>query len=67
MATITISEEKFDKILADVELLIEDVSSLLNQDEIAKKRMQEIKTNPSIAKSEKELNTYLKKRGIKIE
>ena len=67
MANITISEEKLNKVLADVENLIEDVSSLLDQDEIAKKRMAEIKTNPSIGKSENELDDYLKKRGVKID
>ena len=67
MATITISEEKFNKVLADVENLIEDVSALLDQDEIAKQRMAELKKNPSIGKSERELDDYLKKRGVKIE
>ena len=66
MTTITISEEKFNKVIADVEKLIEDVSSLLDQDEIAKKRMAEIKTDPSIGKSEKELDNYLKRRGVKV-
>lgn len=67
MANITISEEKLNKVLADVENLIEDVSSLLDQDEIAKKRMAEIKANPPIGKSENELDDYLKKRGVKID
>ncbi|MBI2660604.1 hypothetical protein HYX07_05570 [Candidatus Woesearchaeota archaeon] len=66
MATITVSEEKFNKVLADVEALIEDVSSLFDQDEIAKKRIAEIKSNPSIGKSEKELDDYLTKRGINV-
>ena len=42
MATITVSEEKLNKVLADVETLIEDVSSLVDQDEIARKRIDEI-------------------------
>ena len=66
MAQITISEEKFNKVLADVEALIEDVTALFDQDEIAKKRMGEIKANPSIGKSEKELDEYLRKRGVKV-
>lgn len=66
MANITLSEEKFNKVLADVETLIEDVSSLIDQDEIAKKRMAEAKALPSIGKSEKELDDYLKKRGVKV-
>ncbi len=67
MTTITVSEEKFNKVLADVELLIEDVASLFDQDEIARKRIAEIEVDPSIGRSEKELDEYLRKRGLKIE
>ena len=67
MGNITISEEKFNKVLSDVETLIEDVSSLFDQDEIAKKRIAEIKSNTSIGKSEKELDSYLKQRGVKVD
>lgn len=66
MTTITVSEEKFNRVLSDVEVLIEDVASLFDQDEIAKKRLVEVKLSPSMGKSEKELDTYLKKRGVKI-
>ena len=67
MGNITVSEEKFNKVLSDVETLIEDVSSLFDQDEIARKRIAEIKANSSIGKSEKELDAYLKKRGVKVD
>ncbi len=67
MTTITVSEDKFNKVLADVELLIGDVASLFDQDEIARKRIAEIEDNPSIGRSEKELDEYLRKRGLKIE
>jgi len=67
MTTITIPQEKLDKVLTDVEILIEDVSSLFNQDKIVKQRLAEIKSNPSIGKSEAELDLYLKKRGVKID
>lgn len=67
MAPITISQDKFNKVLQDVEVLIEDVASLYDQDEIAGKRLDEIKANPSLGKSEKDLDDYLKKRGVKIE
>lgn len=66
MADITVPKEKFDKVLADVENLIDDVASLLDQDDIARKRREEIKDKPSIGKSEKELDDYIKKRGVKI-
>ena len=62
-----ISEEKLSKVLHDVETLIIDVSELVDQDLIAERRLAEIKQNPSIGKSEKELDEYLKKRGVKIE
>ncbi len=67
MTTITLSEEKFNKVIADVENLIEDIAELFDQDETAKKRLAEIKANPSIGKSEKELDDYLKKRGVKVD
>ncbi len=67
MANISVSEEKFNKVLADVEALIEDVSDLLDQDEVAKKRMVDIEENPLIGKSEKELDDYLKQRGVKVD
>ncbi len=64
MKTITISEKKFSKVLDDVETLIGDVASLFDQDEITKRRLAEIKSHPSIGKSEKELDDYLRKRGV---
>jgi hypothetical protein len=66
MATIAVSEDKLNKVLADVETLIEDVASLVNQDDVAKKRLNEIQVDPSIGKSEQELDDYLKKRGVEI-
>lgn len=66
MVTVTIPEHKLHKVLEDVEVLIEDVASLLDQNKIAKARLAEIKANPSIGKSEKELDDYLKKRGVKL-
>lgn len=39
----------------------------LSDDEIAKKRINEIKANHSIGKSEEELDECLKKRGVKVE
>ncbi len=64
---ITISEEKFNKVIDDVETLINDVVDLFDQDEIAKKRLAEIASNPSIGKSENDLDSYLKKRGVNID
>jgi len=67
MPNISVSEEKFNKVIADVETLIEDVSDLFDQDDIAKKRINDIESNPSLGKSEKELDDYLKQRGVKID
>ena len=67
MGTITLSEDRFRKVLADVETLVEDVTSLVNQDDVVKRRIAEIKANPSIGRSEEELDEYLKRRGVKID
>lgn len=67
MTSVIVPKDKLNKVLLDVEILIEDVASLLNQDEIAEKRLVDIKTNPSIALSEEELDSYLKRRGIKLD
>ena len=67
MTQITVSQDKLEKVLTDMEVLINDVASLFDQDKIVKKRLADIKADPSISKSEEELNDYLKKRGIKGE
>jgi len=67
MNTITLSEDRFRKVLADVEVLVEDVTALINQDDIVKKRIAEIKANPSIGRTEEELDEYLRRRGVEID
>ncbi|HLC84554.1 MAG TPA: hypothetical protein VJH22_02060 [Candidatus Nanoarchaeia archaeon] len=67
MGNITISEEKFNKVLSDVETLIQDVAELLSQDDVGKQRRAEILQNPSLGKSEKELDDYLRKRGLALD
>ena len=37
------------------------------QEMLMKKRRDDIETDPSIGRSEKELDNYLKKRGVKID
>ena len=64
MATITLSQEKLTKVLSDVEALIADVVSLIDQDEIARRRLAELKQNPSLARPEEELKNYLKQIDI---
>jgi len=67
MASISVPVDKLNKVLMDVEVLIGDVALLINQDEIVKKRLSDIKNDPSKSVSEEELNSYLKKRGVEIE
>ncbi len=67
MAQIIVSEEKLDKVLKDVEILIEDVASILDQNKIVRQRLKDIKQTPSIAKSEKDLDNYLTKRGVEVD
>ncbi len=67
MGLIAVRGDRLNRVLADVEILVEDVANLFDQDKIAKERLVEIKKDPSMGKSENELNNYLKKRGVKIE
>jgi len=67
MAKIAVSQEKLDKVLSDVQTLIEDVSSMLDQDAVAKRRLADVKSDPSSGMSEADLDQYLKKRGIRVE
>lgn len=64
MKAVTLSGEQFEKLLEDVETLVEDVAALVSQDEIARQRLAEIKDDPSIGLSEEELDAYLKRRGV---
>lgn len=67
METVTISKEKLGIVLADVERLVSHVEELIeDQDKTAKKRLSEIKSGKVEGKSEKELDEYLKKRGVKV-
>lgn len=67
MEKMTISTEKLDKVLSDVENLVEDVEAMIDQDSTARKRLEELKKDPSIAVSEEEIDSYLKKRGVKVD
>lgn len=60
--TIKIEKTILTKILKDAEILIDDVESALNNK--LKQRILDIKTDSSIGKTEKDLEIYLKKRGV---
>lgn len=66
MGFISIQKDRFDKVLKDVEVLVEDVSSLMDIDKIAEKRLEEVKKDPSIGIKETDLDKYLEKRGVKL-
>ena len=57
MTQITVSQDKLEKVLTDMEVLINDVASLFDQDKIVKKRLADIKADPSISNLKKNLMT----------
>lgn len=65
--TITLSKARFGKVLSDFEVLLEDVTELINRDDVVHQRIADVKSDPSIGKTEEELDAYLKKRGIKVD
>ena len=67
MEDIQIKKSDFNKILNTAEILINEVEEALSQEDIIKKRIEEIKTGKIKGKTEEELDEYLKKRGVKIE
>tara|TARA_Y100000310_G_C20245895_1_gene606815 strand:+ start:164 stop:370 length:207 start_codon:yes stop_codon:yes gene_type:complete len=67
METVTIPKDKLDKVITDVEKLVSHFEDLVeDQDGIAKERLSEIKAGKVEGKSEKELDEYLRKRGVKV-
>ena len=65
METVTIQKEIFSKILTDVETLIDDVELALNAKVM--RRIQDVETGKVTGRTEKDLDNYLKRRGVKIE
>mgnify|MGYP001566746843 CR=1 FL=1 len=65
--TITMPKEDFRKLISDVEIVINDVESILSsEDKLTKKRIDDIESGKVKGKTEKELDEYLKNRGIKV-
>lgn len=65
--TITMPREEFKKLISDVEIVISDVESILSsEDKLTKKRIDDIESGKVKGKTEKELDEYLKNRGIKV-
>ena len=67
METVEVKKSDLSKILNTAEILVDEVEQALSQDEIANKRIKDIMTGKISGRTEKELDKYLKKRGVKIE
>lgn len=59
---IGVPEDKLKQVLKNVEELRDDLKYLVERD-TTERRIDEIKEDPSIGKSEEELDEYLEKRG----
>ncbi len=64
METVTVKKEAFEKILDDVELLLNDMELAL--DIKAQKRLAELQSGKVKGKTEKDYYNYLTKRGITV-
>lgn len=68
METISVNKEQFKKLISDVEVLIEDVENLdSSEDETLKQRIKDIDEGKIKGKTEKELDDYLKNRGVNLD
>ncbi len=67
METVLVPKAKLQIVLSDVERLVSHFEDLVeDQDQIAEQRLQDIKSGKVKGRSEEELNTYLKARGVKV-
>ena len=67
METITIPKDKLEIVISDVERLISHFEDLAgDENKITKQRWIDVKTGKVEGRSEKELDKYLKKRGVKV-
>ena len=64
METVHVRKSDFNKILNAAEVLIDEVEHVLSHDEVVKKRMDDITKKKVKGKTEKELDNYLKSRGV---
>ena len=58
--------KKLEKMRANAKLLLQDIDETLKQETILQQRIKDIQMNPSMGKSEEELDNYLRKRGVKV-
>ena len=67
METLQVKKTDLGRILETAEILITEVERVLSQEEIIKERLADVKEGKIKGRTEKELNDYLKKRGVKID
>lgn len=68
METVSIPKQKLGQVISDVERLVTHFEDLVeDQDRIVKSRLSDIQEGRIEGKSEKELDMYLKKRGVKVD
>ena len=61
----SIQEKKLQKIVIDMGILANEIGELISEQKV-RKRIRDIQMDPSIGKSEEELDNYLRKRGVKV-
>lgn len=66
MDAVHVSRSDFNEILNTAETLVGEVERVLEGDELVSKRLEEIKTGKVKGITEKELNNYLRKRGVEV-
>jgi hypothetical protein len=68
METVTVSRDKLGQVISDVDQLVSHFEGLVeDQDEVAMNRMKEIQSGTVEGKTEKDLDAYLKERGVKVD
>ncbi|MDH3976613.1 MAG: hypothetical protein OEV42_20310 [Deltaproteobacteria bacterium] len=67
MDTVHVNKTDFTRILDTAETLIDEVEHALEEDEIVSKRLEDVKSGRVTGKTEKELDDYLKSRGVELD
>ncbi len=68
MDMISIPRSKLVRIISDVESLVSHFEDLdVKDDDIVKRRLRDVKGGRIEGRSEAELDSYLKRRGVKVE
>ena len=67
MSIVHVQKSDFNKILDTAESLIDEVEQVLSQDDIVRKRLDDIRKRNTKGRTEAELNKYLKGRGVKVD